>query len=700
MLEDNQEILIEDKEILYVNRDISWLSFNYRVLQEAKDPSVPLYERIKFLAIYSSNLDEYFSVRVASLRNLMRLKLKTLRKLSFDPEILLQRILRIVDRQQTEFGTIYNEQIIPDLEKENIFLISGEQLGKEQVAFVEKYFKEEVVDLLTMHMINEEEEPPFLINKQLYFTVDLIPRSSNNNNSPTINDCALVEIPTNSLPRFLVLPEVENRQYVIFLDDIIRCCIHKLFPNHQINGCYTIKVSRDADLYLGDEFSGNLIDKIRKSLQQRKTGVPSRFLYDGNLPKPLLKRIRKYFDVKKEDLVAGGVYHNYKDFFGFPNPGRDELFYSPLTPLVHKDLDKGSSLIKGIAKKDVLLHFPYQSYDYIVRLLEEAANDINVQAIKISIYRVADDSKIARALIKAAENGKTVTAFVELKARFDEEANLYLGDELTKSGVNVLYSFPNLKVHSKLLLISRVERGKIRNYSYLGTGNFNEKTAKLYCDFGLLTCDKRLTDEVASVFNFLGDSSAQPNYAHLLVAPLTLRSKFIQLIDREIEHAKAGNKASMILKMNSLEDRKMIKKLYEASNAGVKIKLIIRGICCLKPKYQGLSDNIRIFSIVDRFLEHARVFVFHNNGDEQIYVGSADWMRRNLSRRVEVVFPIYNKAVKKELRYVLKLQLTDNVKSRKINKRQNNPYKKSISRKKVRAQMDTYNYLKKRTLNK
>lgn len=678
---------------LFFNRDISWLAFNHRVLQEADDPSVPLYERIKFLAIYSSNFDEFFRVRVAAIRNLIRLKKKTKKELEFPPEELLKNILRIVDKQQNEFGNIFRNKLIPELEKHNIFLINENSLNKDQVDFVKDYFQKEVKHLLQPNMIKMDKQSPFLVNKQLYFIVQL--KDKTKLELKETFKYAILDIPTNQLDRFILLPTTNNKNYIIFLDDIIKCCIDDLalFKNFIVLGCYALKLTRDAQLYLEDEFSGDLVKKIEKSLSKRDTGVGSRFLYDESMPKSSLDQIKKIFALKKEDLIPGARYHNFNDFFGFPNPGKDRLNYDAMPPLSHQTMKNAKSIFKAVSKKDLILHFPYQSYDYVVKFLKEAAKDPDVISIKITLYRVADDSKVAKALIEAAKNGKLVMVFVEIKARFDEESNLYWAKEFEKAGVNVLYSFPKFKVHSKIFLISRREKNKLRQYAYLGTGNFNEKTSKIYCDHGLLTNDKRLTQEVDQVFDSLEYKDLRPSYDHLLVAPRGLRKGFIKLIKKEIKNAHAGKKAYMILKMNGLEDKKIIKKLYEASNAGVKINLIVRGICCLIPGVKGLSHNIKIVSIVDRFLEHARVFIFCNDGNEKIYVASADWMKRNLSARVEVAFPIYHEQVKKELRHLIDLQLNDNTKSRKINKSQDNNYKKTSNGKKVRSQLDTYNYL-------
>ncbi|HSP87007.1 MAG TPA: polyphosphate kinase 1, partial [Ignavibacteriaceae bacterium] len=433
----------------------------------------------------------------------------------------------------------------------------------------------------------------------------------------------------------------------------------------------------------------DLLDKLKKSLSKRNTGVPSRFLYDASIPKDFLKYLRNCIRLNKDDLIPGGRYHNYNDFFSFPNLNGKELENEPMLPLRNNILEKHSSIFQAIIKQDILLHFPYQDYNYVIKFINEAANDPYVKSIYITLYRVAAGSQIIKALSNASANGKKVTAFVEVKARFDEESNFSSAEELQRAGVKVLYSFPGLKVHSKICLVSRTENDLKVYYGYFSTGNFNEKTAKIYSDYGLFTKDERLTKEARKVFDVLTKKKEKENFEHLLVAPFNLRSSWDELINNEIENAKAGKKAYIILKINSLEDKKMIKHLYKASEAGVKINLIIRGICCLIP-----DKNFKIISIVDRFLEHSRVFIFCNDGNERMFVSSADWMTRNLNRRIEICFPVYDEEIKKQIREMINIQLKDNVKTRIINKFQNNKYRKTNSSKKIRAQYEVYEYLK------
>ncbi|MCP5047945.1 MAG: polyphosphate kinase 1 [bacterium] len=681
---------------MFFNRDLSWVSFNYRVLQEAKNPEVPLIERLKFLAIYSSNLDEFYRVRVASHRHLMRLKENTGEKFALPQDILVKKINKKVNKQQSELGEIFRNQVKPGLAEHNIFIVDESNLDGAQREFAREYYRNEVSQFVTPVYIDENADPPFLENRRLYFAAR-VAYSETGKSKETIKN-VIVNIPSNKISRFVVVPSAEGKHLVIQLDDIMRLSLDIIFPGKQVTHFYSIKLSRDAELYLEDDFSEDVIDKIKNSLQKRVTGVPSRFLYDLKMPRSFLHYLRVVFALDSEDLIPGGKYHNFNDFFGFPAPDKPELLFEKFHALPHAGLMQYGSVFDAVSREDFILHFPYQSYDATIRFIEEAANDPGVESIKITLYRVASASRVAQALITAVKKGIKVTVFDEVQARFDEESNIYWGDELSKAGAKVMYSYEKLKVHSKLCLVARREGETLKRYAFLASGNFNEKTAKIYCDHGLLTADERLTVECDRVFDYLENREVVPKFDHLLVAPFHLRKRLKKLIDREIENAKAGKKARILLKVNSLEDKKMIRKLYQASNAGVKIRIIVRGICCLVPGEEGMSKNIKIISIVDRFLEHARVYIFHNGGDEKIFVSSADWMKRNLSRRVEVAFPIYDKAVRKEIKQLIKFQFEDNIRARKLNKTQSNPYKKVKRLKAVRAQYDTYFYLKEKHL--
>lgn len=677
----------------YFDRELSWLSFNHRVLQEAASESVPLYERIKFLAIYSSNLDEFFRIRVASLRSLLTLKKKSRKKLSLNPEKLLKKIHTTVYKQQEKFGEIFNRSIVPALTNSGIFLVNEESIPEQYKSSATEYFNEHILHNLQPIILERKKISTFLHNRHIYFAVRLAFRKDGDKKSSR-HKYALVEIPSDKLKRFYVLNPGEEKKYIILLDDIIRENIHTLFPGYFVEEIYSIKLTRDAELYIDDEFSGNLLEKIKKSLSKRSTGVPSRFLFDKLVPNDFLNFLSDSLSLSKDDLVPGGRYHNFHDFFSFPQSDKKELYYESQPPLTYHEQLNNKSYFEIIKSKDVLLHYPYHSYEYVINFLNEAANDFKVKSISITLYRIASASKIAEALITASKNGKKVTAFVEVKARFDEEANLSWAEELAGKGIDVHYSFPGMKVHSKVCLIEREEESGIKLYAYLSTGNFNEITALIYSDLGLFTSDNGITDECRKVFNYLTRESGHENFEHLLTAPFNLRTGFEDLVNNEIQNALAGKKASIILKLNSLEDKKIIKKLYEASQAGVKITIIVRGICCLVPGIKDQSENIKVISIVDRYLEHSRIYIFHNDGKTKFYFASADLMGRNLNRRVELCVPVYKPELQKVLKELINLQLKDNLKARTVDKRQSNNFRKSTSQKKIRAQYDTYEYLK------
>ena len=678
----------------YVHRDISWLSFNYRVLQEAKDPAVPLLERLKFLAIYSSNLDEFFRIRVANIRNLKKVGRKTKAELDFVPRELLKEVHRIVNKQQEEISLIFEKQIVPELRKHNVFILRRLDLNEEQRNFVENYFHNNLLPFVMPVLLVKGRIRPFLANAHLYLAVNL-----RQHKKPLLNnEYALVKIPSDQLPRFVPLPSASGRHDLILLDDIVRHSVSWLFPGYDIQDTYSIKLTRDAELYIDDEYSGDLVQKIRSSLQKRQVGPASRFVYDREMPGHLLEYLKETFDLGKNDMLPEGRYHNNFDFFKFPDFGMAHLKTKPLPPLPHPALHQTEDPFSVIRQKDQLIHVPYQSYHAVVNFFEHAAKDPQVTHIKVIQYRVGKRSRILEALMDAVRHGKQVSNFVEIKARFDEAVNLEWGERLEKAGVRVHYSFPGVKVHSKLALVRRVENGQPRLYAYLATGNFHEETAHVYSDFGLFTADPRLTSEVSTVFTFLENiKPPKQEFEHLLVGKFNLRPALYELIDAEIDAAKQNKPASILVKTNSLEDKDIIRKLYEASKAGVKIQLIIRGICCLVPGIKGLSENIEVISIVDRFLEHARVFLFHHGGAEKMFLSSADWMQRNLSFRIETTFPVYDPDLKNEIKSLMNLQLDDNVKARIIDRHDLNEYKRRASDIPVRAQLETYFYFKRKT---
>lgn len=667
------------------DRDLSWLAFNHRVLQEAAAPEVPLFERIKFLAIYSSNLDEFFRVRVAALRSFRALEKDTRREMSVKPRKTLRQIRHIVHRQQEEFGRIFRTEILPALNTLGIHLLSETSLNEAQQVFARVFFEKEVAPHLEVVSFPKNGPMPFLENKALYLLID-----QGKPEAPI----EMVKIPTEQCPRFVALPCVEGHEY-IFLDDIVRFNLRD-WLGQSIEGAYSIKLSRNAELPIDDEYSGDLVEKIKQGLAERHVGPPTRLLYDSAIPEPLRSQLKTSLELNKNDLIPGARYHNFNDFFGFPNPTDDASLQFPLMPpLTHPRLENAASLLAEAAEADIVLHYPYQTFNYVIRLLEEAAADPLVTQIKITLYRAASPSAIVGALEKACAQEKEVTVFIEAKARFDEAANLQWGERLKAAGAQVFYSYPGIKVHAKLLLICRREGEKLRNYVYLSTGNFNEKTAKIYADHALLSADKRLANDTARLFELLERKRLLPDCKHLLPAPFVLRDQLKTLIDEEIAIARTGRPAHILLKINSLEEPDMIAKLYEASQAGVRIQLIVRGICCLLPGIAGLSENIEAISIVDRFLEHVRVFIFGNDGQEKMYIASADWMKRNLHRRIEVAIPIYDPEVFRQIRHIIDLQWRDNTKARWINETQDNPIRSpKPGESQFNAQSDIYTFCK------
>ena len=686
-------IKYNDRDIPYEHRDLSWLDFNYRVLQEAMESTIPLMERIKFLAIYSNNLDEFFRVRVASNRNLMRVGKKTKKKLDFEPEDIQRAVIKMVNHQQEKFTKIFEKSIIPALAENHINIKRADQLTEKQRTFIDDLFMDKMLPFVQPILLVKDKIRPFLNNRSIYLMIHLKDKSK----AKPRSEYALVNVPSDQLPRFIELKSQEGHHDIIYLDDLVRSQLPHIFPGYTIVESYSIKVSRDADLYIDDEFSGDLVVKIKNSLNKRKVGPASRLVYDRSMPKLMLEFLKKLIGISDFDHYKEGRYHNNFDLFSFPDFGKKYLKYPELPPVPLRDLEHSENIFHNISSHDHLIHVPYESYESVVRFFESAANDPDVTHIKIVQYRVAAESRIMNALIKANKTGKNVSAFVEVKARFDEESNLKWGEILEQHGINVRYSFPGLKVHSKLALVRRVENGKPVLYGYLGTGNFHENTAKVYADLGLFTKDTRLTEEMARVFSFL-ETVKVPlvPFQHLLVGQFNLKKQLIDLVKFEIEQAKKGKTASIILKMNSLQDTEMIDLLYKASQAGVKIKLIVRGLCSLIPGIKGISDNIEAISIVDRFLEHARVFHFHHAGKPKMYLGSADWMERNLHRRIETLFPIYDTYIYEEILDMLKLQWRDNTKSRWIHHKKNNQFRKESDMLAIRSQLETYYYYKRK----
>lgn len=680
------------KKSPYINREISWLSFNERVLQEAEDRTVPLIERLKFLGIFSNNRDEFYRVRVATVRRLAKLGKKAMYIYGEDPRELLTRLQRRVIEQQQKFEDIYQE-LLTELAANNVYIINETQLNPEQQTYIHDYFIREVMPTLFPIITDDSKPFPFLKDKASYLYLKL-----NEIKDVKKNKYALIEIPSRIISRFIIIPSKSNKHFVMLLDDVIRFntdLIFEVFGLRTVEA-YNIKLTRDAELDIDNDVSKSMIEKMSKSLKARKQGQPVRFVYDAAMPNDMLRYImRKLGMAKKDNAIPGGRYHNFKDFINFPNLGEKNLVYNHPAPMEHKYLtDQKQTILTVLRTKDVLLHYPYHTFNHIVNLLREASIDPIVESIKITLYRMADSSRIANALINAVKNGKKVTVLVELQARFDEENNIYWANKLNEEGARVIYGVPGLKVHSKLFLITTKEKGKEMRYAHVGTGNFNEKTARIYTDFAYLTSNKDITNEVAKVFEFYENNFKVSQFKHLAVAPFFMRSTFSQLIDNEIKLAKKKKKAAIFLKLNSLVDREMVDKLYEASRAGVKVTLIVRGACSLVTEVEGWSDNIKAYSLVDKYLEHARIFIFNNGGKEKIYLSSADWMSRNLDSRSEVAVPIYNEEIRKQIKDIVNIQLSGNTKLRIIDRYQENAYKKQQKgEKKVRVQDEIYNYL-------
>lgn len=679
----------------YIERDISWLSFNYRVLQEAKDKSQPLMERIRFLAIFSSNMEEFFRVRVASHQNVLRAGKKTKKELGYDPKEILREVKQIVKKYLLEFSRLFEDQIIPELAKNGINLRRNTELSIDQQIYLEDYFQNYLLPFVQPVLLVKDKIRPFLVNGEIYLAIRLQARTR-----PSTEEYAILKIPSDHLPRFIILPSERNGEHdIIMLDDLVRQSAAWFFPGYHVVDAYSIKLTRDAELHIDDEYTGDLIEKIKSSLNKRNVGPASRFVIDRTMPSRMLDFLTEIFVIDKKDILEEGRYHNNADFFKFPDFGMAHLKNPPLPPLSYGELDKTHDFFMEVAARDHLLYFPYHSYKSVIRFFEEAAEDPDVTHISVVQYRVAKRSKIMNALIEAAQNGKQVFVFIEAKARFDEEANLVWGEALTQAGVRVKYSMPGIKVHAKIAQIRRMEDGAPKLYTYLSSGNFHEDTAKIYSDFGMFTAEKALCEEVSRVFRYL-ETQVRPKefFAHLLVGQFNLRENLLGYIRREIAAAKSGKEAAIFLKMNSLEDRVMIDALYEASNAGVDVRIIVRGICCLVPGIRKMSERIRVISIVDRFLEHARVFIFYNGGNQETYISSADWMLRNLSFRIETAFPVRDEALKKQISDFMEVQWLDNVKSRIVDEELSNSYNHRNKDITIRSQFETY-FMVKRQVN-
>lgn len=685
----------------YIDREKSWLTFNARVLQEAADQTVPLLDRLRFLGIFSNNLDEFFRVRYAAIRRMSLEGIDTKPILgTITAEQLLKDITEIVIEQQSESLRILND-IEKQLEKQGIYIINEKEINKEQEVFIKDFFYQKVSPALVTIMLNDLREFPLIKDTSGYLAVKLVMKPASTSLvskvlSPKEIRYAIVEIPK-TINRFVVLPSNNEKQYIILLDDVIRFNLHTIFNifDYERISAHMIKITRDAQLEFDSDLSKSFIEKISDSVKERRVGEPVRFVYDQAIEKDTLEFFLNRMKIDSSDsIIPGGRYHNRRDYMDFPNLGRYDLLYKQNIPLTVPGLDLEGSLLKRISQKDYILHAPYQSFSYVIRFLREAALDPKVQSIKITLYRLAKNSQIVSSLINAAKNGKKVTVQIELQARFDEVSNITYAQQMQEEGIQLIFGVKGLKVHSKLCVVERIENGDIvKRYGFISTGNFNENSARVYTDVTLFTSDNRILKDASKVFEFFEVNYRVHRYKHLIVSPHYTRARFIKLIDKEIKNALDGKQAYIKLKMNSLSDYKMIDKLYEASRAGVKVQLVIRGICCLIPGVKGMSDNIEAISIVDNYLEHARVYIFCNDNDPEIYISSADFMTRNLDARVEVTCPIYDAEIKKDLLDTFEISWKANVKARLHSDKFDNKYRiRKESELVFRAQQEMYSH--------
>ncbi|PKA84277.1 polyphosphate kinase [Ulvibacter sp. MAR_2010_11] len=676
----------------YFNRELSWLQFNARVLQEAADKTVPLLERLRFLGIFSNNLDEFFKVRYATIKRIVEAGKGGKSELGgISSKELLEEITTIVIEQQATSLRILHT-IEEQLKKENIFIIDETEVSASQGKFISEYFIRKVSPALVTIMIGELEQFPELKDSAAYLAIKMVMSKEDKTFESKLN-YALIEIPR-SIERFVVLPPEGDKQYIILLDDLIRHCLKNIFSIFKYDSisAHMIKITRDAELDIDSDLSRSFIDKISKSVKERSAGDPVRFVYDKSIEKETLRFLLFKMGIDATDsIIPGGRYHNRRDYMDFPSLGKSDLLYEKIVPLPIPGLSLQGSLFDRISEKDYLLYAPYQSFSYVVKFLREAALDPKVRSIKITIYRLAEVSHIASSLINAAKNGKKVTVQIELQARFDEEANIGYAEQMQSEGVRLIFGVKGLKVHCKACIIERFENDKINRYGIISTGNFNESTARIYTDYTLFTANQKICKEINKVFDFFEVNYKIKKYRHLIVSPHYTRNALYALIEAEIQNKKKGLPNGIKLKLNSLSDFRMIDKLYKASREGVKIQLIIRGICCLIPGVKGMSENIEVISIVDKFLEHPRIFIFENAGDVKAYLSSADFMGRNLDNRVEITCPIYDEDIKREIIETFEISWQDTAKARKISEKQNNAYRKSNNGT-VRSQFKLYEY--------
>jgi polyphosphate kinase len=676
----------------HVDKELSWLSFNERVLQEAADKSVPIIERVRFLGIFSSNLDEFYQVRFADVKR--RIIIDEERGVDSHAKELLSKIQAKVVKLNQDFDHLYND-ILLEMARRNIFLVNERQLTDNQSQWLKRYFRSNILPYITPIMLTKDVDVlSFLKDAYSYLAVQL----KKEGEEPKY---ALIEIPTDDLDRFIKVPEPKGkrqRKTIILLDNIIRLCLDQIFSgffDYDTIDAYAMKMTRDAEYDLTNEVEHSLLENMSESLDQRLTALPVRFVYQRDMPPEMVSKLIQVLKISDYDSVLPGArYHNFRDFIGFPNVGRKYLENPPLPPFESADFQLHNNAFDAIRERDILLYYPYHTFRHMTELVRQASFDPSVRSIRINVYRVAKNSRIINSMIDAANNGKRVTVVVELQARFDEEANIEWSRVLTDAGVKVVFGTPGLKIHSKLCLISHRENGELRDYGHIGTGNFHEKTARIYTDFALFTADQQITSEIRKVFEFIENPYRPVKFNHLIVSPRNSRRRIQKLIEREIEHAKAKRKAGITLKVNNLVDKSLVNLLYRASSEGVKIRMIVRGMCSLVPGVKGVSQNIKAISIVDRFLEHPRVFAFENGGERDVYISSADWMTRNIDNRIEVGAPIRDPRLKDRIMDILEIQFSDRTKARIIDKEMSNTYVKRGNKKKIRSQIETYDFLK------
>ncbi|MEP0356684.1 polyphosphate kinase 1 [Paraglaciecola sp.] len=683
-----------DNKNNYYPRELSWLAFNQRVLQEAADKTNPIIERIRFLGIYSNNMDEFYRVRVADVKRKIFIHMNEDESEQADQtKELMEGIQEKVLGMTEDFDRVHLD-IVKGLARYNIFLLGEEDLNDYHTGWLTNYFKNKILRHIA----------PVLLNKKVKLVSRLNDSATYLYVSIHKNDRAIaysiIEVPSQNMSRFVVIPPEKSRKkkYIILLDDIIRLNLESIFKGFiefDHLEAYSFKMTRDSEYSINDEIDESYVDKMSDSMKQRLIAEPVRVVHDARMPMEMLKDLKKRLKISSYDsLIPSGAYRNFKDFISFPNIGRDYLENPKLPALTSKDFSEYDTVFDAITAKDILLYYPYYRFLHVTEFLRQAAFDPNVKHIRLNIYRVASKSRVISSLIDAVDNGKKVTVVIELRARFDEENNIEWAKTLTDSGVKVVFGVPSLKIHSKLCVVTREEKGELVNYTHFGTGNFNEKTAKIYTDFSLFTRNQELANEARAVFTFIEQPYRRQKFQHLQVSPLNARTKIQLLVRQEIQNANEGLKSGIILKINNLDDRLLIDDLYKASQAGVKIKAIIRGMCSLVPGIKGVSENISIISVVDRFLEHPRVMLFENGGDPKMFISSADWMTRNMDFRIEVGCPIYDPDLKSKIMNILNLQLKDTLKARIINEKQTNPYVARGNRKKLRSQIETYKFLK------